>query len=99
MQRKKNGNGHTYPYREGFRTVIKVKGISFSATGKTEAESTRKAKEKVKRGERLNWGASSRDASATLEKFMTWWLETEHRHEVASTTYVRYQQLATNQIC
>jgi len=94
MQRKKNGDGHTYPFREGFRTVIKVKGISFSATGKTEAESKRKAKEKVKRGERLNWGASSRDASATLEKFMTWWLETEHRHEVASTTYVRYQQLA-----
>jgi integrase len=25
---------------------------------------------------------------------MTWWLETEHRHEVASTTYVRYLQLA-----
>ena len=99
MQRKKNGDGHTYPFREGFRTVIKVKGISFSATGKTEAESKRKAKEKVKRSERLNWGASSRDASATLEKFMTWWLETEHRHEVASTTYVRYQQLATNQIC
>ena len=94
MQRRKNGDGHTYPFRKGFRTVIKVKGITFSATGKTEAESKRKAKEKVKRSEHLNWGASSRDASATLEKFMTWWLESEHRHEVASTTYVRYQQLA-----
>lgn len=43
MQRKKNGDGHTYPFREGFRTVIKVKGITFSATGKTEAESKRTA--------------------------------------------------------
>jgi integrase len=94
MNRKKNGDGHTYPFRNGFRTVIKVRGISFSATGKTAAEAKRKAKEKVKRNERLNWGASTRHASATLNEFMTWWLETEHRHEVASTTFVRYQQLA-----
>jgi len=94
MPRKKNGDGHTYPFREGFRTVIKVKGITFSATGKTEAEAKRKAKEKVKRSERLNWGASARQASTTLGEFMQWWLQTEHRHEVASTTYTRYQQLA-----
>jgi len=94
MNRKKNGDGHTYPFRNGFRTIIKVRGISVSATGKTEAEAKRKAKEKVKRSERLNWGATTQHANTTLGKFMTWWLETEHRHEVASTTYVRYQQLA-----
>jgi|GEM_PF-4702778 len=38
MNRKKNGDGHTYPFRNGFRTIIKVRGISVSATGKTEAE-------------------------------------------------------------
>lgn len=94
MSRKKNGDGHTYPFRNGYRTVIKVRGITFSATGKTEAESRRKAKEKVKRSERLNWGASNNSARTTLGEFMTWWLETEHRHEVAETTYRRYQQLA-----
>ena len=95
MQRKKNGDGHTYEFRNGYRTVIKVKGIPFSATGKTPTEAKRKAKEKVKRSERLNWGATTRNGNTTLNEFMTWWLETEHRHEVASTTYVRYQQLAT----
>lgn len=94
MSRKKNGDGHTYPFRNGYRTVIKVRGITFSATGKTEAESRRKAKEKVKRSERLNWGASTSSARTTLGEFMRWWLETEHRHEVAETTYRRYQQLA-----
>jgi hypothetical protein len=76
MQRKKNGDGHTYPFRNGFRTVIKTRGITLSATGKTAAESKRKAKEKLKRSERLNWGASSRHASTTLGEFMTWWLKT-----------------------
>jgi len=75
MQRKKNGDGHTYPFRNGFRTVIKTRGITLSATGKTAAESKRKAKEKLKRSERLNWGASSRHASTTLGEFMTWWLK------------------------
>lgn len=95
MSRKKNGEGHTYPFRNGYRTVIKVRGITFSATGKTEAESRRKAKEKVKRSERLNWGANTSSARTTLGEFMTWWLETEHRDEIADTTYRRYQQLAT----
>lgn len=58
MQRKKNGDGYTYPFREGCRTVLEVKGIAFSATGRTEAELKRKTKEKVKRSERLSWNAS-----------------------------------------
>jgi integrase len=95
MSRKKNGDGHTYPFRNGFRTVIKARGITFSATGKTESESRRKAKEKVKRSERLNWGANTSSARTTLGEFMTWWLETEHCNEIADSTYRRYQQLAT----
>lgn len=94
MQRKRNGDGHTYPYRSGFRTVIKRRGITFSATGKTAAESRRKAKEKLKRGEKLNWGIASSNANTTLSDFMNWWLEHHHKQQIADTTYRRYQQLA-----
>jgi len=95
VNRKHNGDGYTYPFRHGYRTVIQVRTIKHSATGKTEAESKRKAKAKVKEAERLNWGASSDGGKTTLNTFMALWLETEHRHSVAPTTYRRYQQLAT----
>lgn len=46
MQRKMNGDGYTYPFREGCRTVLEVKSIAFSATGRTEAELKRKTKKR-----------------------------------------------------
>lgn len=94
MTRNKNGDGHTYKFRNGYRTVIKVKGISFSATGKTEAEAKRNAKAKVKQVNALNWGASVRGGNTTLDTFLMGWLENEHQMEIAPSTYTRYIQLA-----
>lgn len=94
MSRKKNGDGHTYEFRKGYRTVIKVKGIPFSATGKTEAEAKRNAKAKVKQANALNWGASPRGGTVILDEFLMGWLEHEHQLEIAPSTYTRYLQLA-----
>lgn len=94
MSRKKNGDGHTYEFRKGYRTVIKVKGIPFSATGKTQAEAKRNAKAKVKQANALNWGASPRGGKIPLDEFLMGWLEHEHQGEIAPSTYTRYVQLA-----
>lgn len=94
MQRKKNGDGHTYEFRNDYRTVIKVKRIPFSATGKTLAEAKRNANAKVKKANALIWGASAQGGKTSLDVFMRGWLHNEHQEEVAPTTFKRYLQLA-----
>lgn len=92
--RAKNGAGHTYPYRNGYRTVIRQDGRVITATGRTAAEAKRNAAEKVKRLQPLNKGMNEKGGLLTVEEFMMAWLTERHQHEIAYSTFERYTQLA-----
>lgn len=96
--RKRNGDGHTYVFRNGFRTVIESDGRSFSANGKTASESQRKAKAKVKEARPLNIGIDREGSRITVAEYLAKWLETTHRRKLADTTYKRYVGLANGHI-
>lgn len=97
--RAKNGNGHTYPYRNGYRTSIREDGRVITATGKTAAESRRKAKEKVKALQPLNKGLIEKGGHLKVNEFVVPWLKEKHQQEIAHSTYLRYLQLAEKHIC
>lgn len=92
--RAKNGAGHTYKYRNGYRTVIRQDGRVITATGRTAAEAKRNAAEKVKRLQPLNKGLIEKGGLLTVEEFMMPWLTERHQHEIAYSTFERYTQLA-----
>ena len=92
-QRAKNGHGHTYTFRNGYRTVIKQDGRVITATGRTMTESKRNAQEKLKRLQPLNKGLAEKGGALTLEEFIIPWMKERHQQEVAYSTFERYSQL------
>jgi integrase len=92
-QRAKNGQGHTYTFRNGYRTVIKQDGRVITATGRTMTESKRNAQEKLKRLQPLNKGLAEKGGALTLEEFIIPWMKERHQQEVAYSTFERYSQL------
>lgn len=96
--RKRNGDGYTYPFRQGFRTVIENGGRSFTATGKTATESARNAKAKLREARPLNVGRNTDGGRMKISEYMPKWLEQTHKRVLADTTYKRYQGLANNHI-
>ena len=97
-QRKRNGDGYTYKFREGYRTAIESGGRTFTATGKTPSESIRKAKAKVKDARPLNVGLDSEGSRIKLSEYLWKWLEVTHKRKIADTTYKRYRGLAKNHV-
>ena len=91
--RAKNGAGHTYAYRSGFRTVIRHEGRVITATGRTITESKRNAALKLKRLQPLNKGLVEKGGQLTLDEFMVPWMVERHRQEIAPSTFDRYMQL------
>jgi len=95
--RKANRQGCTYKRGNSYRTVIKVSGKVVSSTGKSKEESRRLAK--VRLGElEKNLENSIPSTNMTLSAFMLNWLENEHKHYLAQTTYRRYLSIAINHI-
>jgi integrase len=92
--RKANGQGHTYPFGKGYRTVIEDKGRTVTATGKTEAQSKSRARAKLKTLPLTTGGLMPGAAQIQLGTFLTRWLTFEHKHRIAPTTYKRYVGLA-----
>jgi hypothetical protein len=92
-QRAKNGQGHTYTFRNGYRTVIKQDGRVITATGRTMTESKRNAQDKLKRLQPLNKGLAEKGGALTLEEFIIPWMKERHQQEVAYSTFERYSQL------
>ena len=78
--RRRNGDGNTYRHKNGWRTVISHKGHTVTAMGRSEQESRRLAKEKIKafrRGSRtLEVGtdnlAISVNSAGIAETFREW---------------------------
>ncbi len=92
-QRAKNGAGHTYVYRNGFRTVIRQDGRVITATGRTMTESKRNAQAKLKRLQPLNKGLDEKGGQLTVAEFIIPWMNERHQQEVAYSTFERYMQL------
>ena len=99
MARKANGQGYTYKNGSSFRTIIKHNGFVVTAMARTAQESRQKAKDKlqIKIGE-LETEQAKNLSNLLLEKYLMSWLEDEHKHNIAHSTYKRYRSLALNHI-
>jgi integrase len=99
MSRRSNGQGHTYKVGNSFRTVIHCNGHVVTAMAASLQESRKRAKEKLERIPQGKVGSSALPLSRmTLGKFLLDWLENEHQHNIAHSTYKRYRALAIHHI-
>jgi hypothetical protein len=71
--RKANGQGYTYKNGSSYRTVIKHKGYTVTASAKTIQESKKIAKEKVKSLPYSEYGLILKQ-KITLGEYLTNWL-------------------------
>jgi integrase len=96
-KRNSNGLGHTFNVGNSYKTVIRRKGRVFTATAKTQQDSRKLAKIKAD-----NFLPSIEkpivEKDVLLSEFLLSWLDNEHRHNVAYTTYKRYRSLAVQHI-
>ena len=95
--RKPNGQGYTYKNGSSYRTVIKHRGYTVTASAKTMQESKKIAKEKVKSLPYSEYGLILKQ-KITLGEYLTNWLEREHKDQIAYSTYKRYESLIRNHI-
>jgi hypothetical protein len=95
MTRKANGQGHTYKVGNSYRTAIRKGGFTITAMGATAQESRKRAKAKLDALPNLG-GANNlhNNSKMNLESYLSTWLEEEHKHHIAHSTFTRYKALA-----
>ena len=99
MARKANGQGHTYKVGSSFRTIIKHNGYAVTAMARTSQESKRLAKAKLNHLPSIKFSEdSARQEKLKLEEYLLGWLDNEHKHNIAHSTYKRYRSLAVQHI-
>lgn len=92
MARKANGQGHTYKVGNSYRTVIHRDAYVVTAMATTPQESKRKAKEKLLTLPNLSpTDEAPANPKMKLAEFLLDWLENNHQHNIAHTTYKRYR--------
>ena len=91
--RRRNGDGNTYRHKNGWRTVISHKGHTVTAMGRSEQESRRLAKEKIKALPIYDGSLVPAGAKLTTGEFLTNWITKKHKTSIAATTYRRYASL------
>ncbi len=91
--RRSNGDGNTYLYKNGWRTVISHKGHTVTAMGRSEQESRRLAKEKIKALPIYDGSLVPAAAKLTTGEFLTNWINKKHKTSIAATTFRRYASL------
>lgn len=96
--RRRNGDGNTYRYKNGWRTVISHKGHTVTAMGRSEQESRRLAKEKIKALPIYDGSLVPAAAKLTTGEFLTDWITKKHKTSIAATTYRRYVSLINTHI-
>ena len=95
MAKKANGQGHTYKVGASYRTVIRRNAHVVTAMASTPQESKRKAKEKLLAIPTLiPSGEVPVNPKMKLGEFLLDWLDNNHQHNIAHTTYKRYRSLA-----
>jgi len=92
--RASNGKGHTYKNGNSYRTVIKQKGVVVTASAKSVQESRRLAREKLQKKMNASLTQPVTSEKLRLKEFLFDWLENEHQHNIAHSTYRRYHSLA-----
>lgn len=99
MSRRSNGQGHTYKVKNSYRTVIHYNGHVVTAMAATAQESRRRAKEKLEILPKAVTGKSALPQSKiALGTYLLTWLEEEHKHQIAHSTWKRYRALAIHHI-
>jgi integrase len=99
VERKANGQGHTYKVRNSYRTVIHRDEYVVTAMAATPQESKRKAKEKLLQlPVSINSLETSTNSKIKLNEFLINWLESVHQHNIANSTYKRYMSLTNHHI-
>ncbi len=99
MGKKANGQGHTYKVGASYRTVIRRNAHVVTAMASTPQESKRKAKEKLLAIPTLTpSGEVPVNPKMKLGEFLLDWLDNNHQHNIAHTTYKRYRSLAIHHI-
>lgn len=96
--RKANGQGHTYKVGGSYKTVIRHKGNVVTATAKTAQESKRLAKERVSQVPAYGLQKVLPKQRRRTNEFILEWLESEHQHQIAHSTYLRYRGLLIHHI-
>jgi integrase len=91
--RRRNGDGNTYRHKNGWRTVISHKGHTVTAMGRSEQESRRLAKEKIKALPIYDGSLVPAAAKLTTGEYLTNWISKKHKTSIAATTYRRYASL------
>lgn len=95
MARKANGQGHTYKVGNSYRTAIRKGDFTVTAMGRTAQESRRRAKRKLDSLPNLGGTNLSPVKQKLLVKtFIHTWLEEDHKHNIAHSTFNRYKALA-----
>jgi integrase len=99
VERKANGQGHTYKVRNSYRTVIHRDDYVVTAMAATPQESKRKAKEKLLLlPASINSLETSINSKIKLNEFLINWLESVHQHNIANSTFKRYMSLTKHHI-
>ncbi len=91
--RRRNGDGNTYRYKNGWRTVISHKGHTVTAMGRSEQESRRLAKEKIRALPVYDGSLVPAAAKLTTGEFLINWINKKHKASIAATTHRRYASL------
>ena len=94
MSRRSNGQGHTYKVGNSYRTVIHCEGHVITAMAGTAQESRKRAKEKIELIPNILSKNSLPVARMQFGEYLINWLEDEHKHTIAHSTYKRYLALA-----
>ena len=87
--RRRNGDGNTYRHKNGWRTVISHKGHTVTAMGRSEQESRRLAKEKIKALPIYDGSLVPAAAKLTTGEFLVNWINKKHKTSIAATTHRR----------
>jgi integrase len=99
VERKANGQGHTYKVGNSYRTVIHRDDYVVTAMAATPQESKRKAKEKLLQlPVSINSIETSINSKIKLNEFLINWLDSVHRHNIANSTFKRYMSLTKHHI-
>ena len=93
MSRRSNGQGHTYKVGNSYRTVIHCEGHVVTAMAATAQESRKTAKEKLELMPNILSKNSLPVARMQIGDYLINWLEEEHKHNIAHSTFKRYQAL------
>jgi integrase len=99
MAKKANGQGYTFKVGSSFRTVIKHNGYVVTAMARTAQESRKLAKAKLSQLPSIKRTQDSESLEKLkLADYLLTWLENEHKHNIAHSTYKRYRSLSVNHI-